>query len=194
MTNTLIAKITPFVTDMIRADHTKVVALFHQYKADSHPIKKKAFVESICTLLLTHSIAEDEIFYPAMREALPSVIKHRYDEQHEVEAAAETLKAMKPSVPDYDDRVYALMKSVLHHVAEEECVVLPTAERIFDHMKLGELGAKFNKRRHQLMIERMKPVERARDYVKDHPLQLALGGIMLAFAVAPLLMQQRGRV
>lgn len=193
MTNTLIAKIAPDVTDMIRADHTKVVALFHQYKAGSHPTKKKALAETIATLLLIHSIAEEEIFYPAMREALPDMIKHSYDEQREVEASSEALKNMEPSMPGYDDRVYALMKSVLHHVAEEECVVLPTAERIFDDMKLGELGAQFNIRRHQLMLERMKPVERARDYVNDHPLRLAFGGIMLALAVLPLLMKQRRR-
>ena len=36
----LLRKVGPSPTDMIRADHTRVIAAFHRYKADSAPARK----------------------------------------------------------------------------------------------------------------------------------------------------------
>lgn len=46
-----------------------------------------------------------------------------------------------------------LMRDVLHHVAEEETVVLPEAERLIPE-QLEELGSKMTKRRMQLVLPR----------------------------------------
>ncbi len=45
----LVKKLGPSATDMIRADHTRVVAAFHRYKADSSPARKQAIASLICT-------------------------------------------------------------------------------------------------------------------------------------------------
>ena len=38
----------PTVTNMIRADHTHVLAMFHQYEIDTSPGTKRALVDTIC--------------------------------------------------------------------------------------------------------------------------------------------------
>ena len=58
MTTALLTKLAPSITDVIRADHTKVAAVYHQYKANSGPAKKKLLAKSISTLLLVHAKAE----------------------------------------------------------------------------------------------------------------------------------------
>ena len=58
----------PTVTNMIRADHTHVLATFHQYEIDTSPGTKRALVNTICAGLEIHAQLEEEIFYPAMRE------------------------------------------------------------------------------------------------------------------------------
>src|SRR5205085_2825614 len=60
--------IVPTVTNMIRADHTHVLATFHQYEIDTSPGTKQALVNTICLALEIHAQLEEEIFYPAMRE------------------------------------------------------------------------------------------------------------------------------
>jgi hypothetical protein len=57
----------PTVTNMIRADHTHVLATFHQYEIDTSPGTKRALVNTICLGLEIHAQLEEEIFYPAMR-------------------------------------------------------------------------------------------------------------------------------
>ena len=51
---------------------------------------------------------------------------------------------------DYDATVMELMRDVLHHVAEEETVLLPDAERSLGD-QLEELGAAMTKRRLELV-------------------------------------------
>ena len=48
----LARKAGPSATDMIRADHTRVVAAFHRYKTHSSPARKKTIVSLISTALL----------------------------------------------------------------------------------------------------------------------------------------------
>src|SRR5437899_443012 len=53
---------------MLKADHRKVEQLFAQYEgADSN--RKKQIVQDVCRELITHTILEEEIFYPACRKA-----------------------------------------------------------------------------------------------------------------------------
>jgi hypothetical protein len=46
-----------------------------------------------------------------------------------------------------------LMRDVLHHVADEETIVLPEAERVLSG-QLDELGARMTKRRLELVVPR----------------------------------------
>ncbi|HWI34823.1 MAG TPA: hemerythrin domain-containing protein, partial [Burkholderiales bacterium] len=57
--------------------------------------------------------------------------------------------------------VMELMREVMHHVADEETVLLPQAERVLGE-RVGELGAKFMKRRLQLMAPHAGEMTRAK--------------------------------
>jgi hypothetical protein len=64
-----------------------------------------------------------------------------------------TLRHMTPDAMDYDDTVMSLMQDVIHHVADEETVVLPQAERLLGD-QLGELGMRMTRRRLELVAPR----------------------------------------
>jgi hypothetical protein len=51
--------------------------------------------------------------------------------------------------PAFDDTFFELMRHVMHHVADEETILLPAAERLIPD-QLSELGAQMNKRRLEL--------------------------------------------
>lgn len=146
----LMKKVGPSATDMIRADHTRVVAAFHRYKADSSPARKQAIASLICTSLLAHARMEEEIFYPAMRAAGSTMLEDLESEHQEMKSLIATLSGMEPTDTQYDATFMELMRDVIHHVADEETMLLTSAEALLGG-QLGELGARMMKRRTELM-------------------------------------------
>ena len=121
----------PTVTNMIRADHTHVLAVFHQYEIDTAPGTKRALVNTICLALEVHAQLEEEIFYPAMRALSgdAGVVAKSVPEHDEMRRLIARLREMQPEDAGYDATVMELMRDVLHHVADEETILLPDAER-----------------------------------------------------------------
>lgn len=146
----LIGKVGPSATDMIRADHTRVVAAFHRYKADSTPSRKQAIAGMVCTALQVHAKIEEEIFYPAMRQAGSTLLEDLEPEHEEMRTLIATLSGMQPADPQYDATFMELMRTVIHHVADEETMLLTNAEAVLGE-RLGELGSRMMKRRMELM-------------------------------------------
>jgi len=144
-----VSRMFPTATNMIRLDHTHVLSTFHQYKTSAPSRVKKGLVNTICTALEIHAQLEEEIFYPEMRKIDDERIAKAIDEHSEMRRLIGLLRAMEPEAVDYDETLSALMRDVMHHVADEETILLPAAEK---HLadKLGDLGAQMTKRRLQL--------------------------------------------
>lgn len=152
--NSLLARISPDATTMIRMDHTHVVAAFHQYPTASSPRVKRALVNTVCLALEVHAQLEEEIFYPALRAVTDNeALKKAVPEHTEMKRLIGQLRGMEPTDAAYDGTFMKLMRDVLHHVADEETQLLPEAERLLGD-QLGELGAQMTKRRLALMAPR----------------------------------------
>jgi hemerythrin superfamily protein len=149
----LMRKAGPSATDMIRADHTRVMVLFHRYKADAKPATKKFVANAISNALLVHARIEEEIFYPAMRAAGSTLLDELEPEHQEVRTLIATLSGMQATDPQFDLTFMELMRSVIHHVADEETMLLAHAETVLAG-RLGEIGAQMAARRLQLKGER----------------------------------------
>ncbi|WP_211159886.1 hemerythrin domain-containing protein [Aromatoleum aromaticum] len=136
---------------MIRTDHSHVLSVFHQYETDTSPQTKKALVNSACLSLEIHAQLEEEIFYPAMRQAMAesATVDKSVSEHEEMRRLITQLRGMEPTDPQYDETFMSLMRDVLHHAAEEETIMLPKAERLLGN-RLAELGAEMMKRRLEL--------------------------------------------
>lgn len=150
--NKMLAQLSPTITNMIRADHTHVLAAFHQYEIDTSPGTKQALVNTICLALEIHAQLEEEIFYPALRELgdVPEVVAKSVPEHDEMRRLIGRLRDLEPDDAGYDATLMELMRDVLHHVADEETVLLPDAERRLAD-RLSELGATMTKRRLELI-------------------------------------------
>ncbi|MGE5524810.1 MAG: hemerythrin domain-containing protein [Rhodospirillaceae bacterium] len=152
--NSLLSKMAPSATSMLRMDHTHVLATFHQYEMDSSLRAKKALADTICLSLEIHAQIEEEIFYPAMRSTDPQQIDKSYPEHAEMKRLITQLRTMDAASAEFDDIFMQLMRSVIHHVADEETILFPDAERLLGSERLGELGAQMTKRRLELSAPR----------------------------------------
>ena len=144
----------PDITNMIRLDHSHVLATFRQYKPDSRPQVKQGLVQGACVALEIHTQLEEEIFYPALHALSDSEALRRAQPEHEeLRRLVGLLRGMQPTDARYDETFMQLMRGVLHHVAEEETTLLPEAERLMPE-RLAELGRRMTHRRLQLAAPR----------------------------------------
>lgn len=153
--NSILSKVAPNATTMIRMDHTHVLSTFHRIHPDTPAKNKQAMVNLICTALEIHAQLEEEIFYPAMRGVAQdsAVVDKSIPEHNEMKRLIGELRGMQPGDSGYDQKLMELMRDVMHHVADEETTLLPDAERMLSD-RLGELGAQMTKRRMELAAPR----------------------------------------
>ena len=143
----------PSVTDMIRFDHSHVMLTSHQYVVTKKAGVRQALAETICDALEIHATLEEEIFYPALRHVGlgGAALAKSVPEHLEMRAMIAKLRATDPATPHYDQLFSELMRDVMHHVADEETILLPDAERMLSKTRLNELGVQMSKRRLQLL-------------------------------------------
>lgn len=147
----MLSRMSPSATTMIRIDHTHVVSTFHQFHAETSTRRKHAIVEAVCLALEVHAQIEEEIFYPALREVAPDneALGKSVPEHGEIRRLIARLRAMRADDADYERTFNELMREVMHHVADEETILLPLAERRLAD-RLDELGVQMTKRRMEL--------------------------------------------
>jgi len=151
MTTSTKATTTKTATAMLRADHKHVSALFEEYEKARAATKKKDLVAQICSELTIHAQIEEEIFYPAVKQALKD---HELVPEATVEHA--TLKDLIAQVKDvepdgemFDAKIKVLSEYVKHHVKEEQNEMFPKAEAT--KLDMMELGAQMAARKAELM-------------------------------------------
>jgi len=181
--NKISEKLAPSATDMIRMDHTRVIALFHQYKGDADPKVKQANVNANCLAIEIHAQVEEEFFYPALREVVGAepVLKKSVPEHDELRQLMTQLRSMEPTNAAYDRTYMELLRKVMHHVADEESVLLPEAERMLAS-RLHEIGGQMMKRRMQLMARHAGQAVTHKVRAQPVKSMLVLGGALLAGA------------
>ena len=178
--NSMISTLTPNATTMIKLDHTHALATFHQYKTSSSAQVKQGLVNTTCLALEVHAQLEEEIFYPALRAVSDSeTLKKSEPEHSEMKRLIALLRGMQPDDAKYDETYMELMRDVLHHVADEETILLPEAERLLA-AQLGELGVKMMKRRLQLVAPRTKDIAMNMARAIPGPSLAVLGGALIA--------------
>jgi hypothetical protein len=150
--NTFLDRLSPSITAMIRADHTHAIAAFHRFRADRSLRRKAAIADHVCLALEIHARLEEEIFYPALRRVMPenAELQKSEPEHDEMKALIAQLREIDPEEDAFDATFLKLMRTVIHHVADEESVLLPAAEQLLEH-ELGSLGNQMTTRRIQLL-------------------------------------------
>ena len=118
-------------------------------------------VETICNELTVHAQIEEEIFYPAMREAFEhaDLIDEAAVEHASIKQLVEELQGMGPGEGLYAAKVKVLGEYVRHHVKEEEGELFPKVKKT--DLDLAALGAKMSEVKQALVAEMQSPEENA---------------------------------
>ena len=144
-------------TVLLTRDHREVHKLFKQYEklaeAKADGTDRQALAEHICDSLTVHATVEEEIFYPAARQA--GVDSDLLDEAQVEHASAKDLiaqiRAMDPGDDLYDAKVKVLGEYIDHHVEEEEGEMFPKCRK--SRMDLTSLAQQLALRKSELEAE-----------------------------------------
>jgi hemerythrin superfamily protein len=140
---------------LLKADHDEVEALFAQYEKQKKKdgSERPELIEKICMALTVHARIEEEILYPAARNALEADGEDLLDEA-EVEHASIKSLVEQLEVMSWDDelrdaKVKVLSEYVKHHVKEEETEMFPKIRKT--DLDLEALGTELAERKAELM-------------------------------------------
>lgn len=139
---------------LLRADHKAVDALFAEYDKARAPSKKKQLVAKICTELSVHAQVEEEIFYPAVKQALKdkTLVPEAIVEQATMKDLIAQVEGVEPDGEMFDAKVKVLSEYVKHHVKEEHTEMFPKAKAT--RLDMLELGGRMAERKKVLLAER----------------------------------------
>jgi hemerythrin-like domain-containing protein len=149
--------------ELLISDHEKVRGLLEELSQTTDRAEKKRqdLLQKIEMELHVHTTIEEEIFYPAFRDAGTKEDKKMFFEAVEEHRAVEALvvpdlKKTSPSETAFAGRVKVLKELVEHHVQEEEQSMFPRARELFGKQQLQELGERMENRKKELMREQRK--------------------------------------
>jgi hypothetical protein len=140
---------------LLKEDHDRVEKALREFeKLDRHDTEGcRRLVASVCECLKAHSMLEEDLFYPALREAIDDEeIVNEAAVEHETAAMLiEQLENMDADDPNYHATFTVLGEYVRHHVREEEGEMFAQARR--SGMDLAALAARMRNRKDELVGE-----------------------------------------
>jgi hemerythrin superfamily protein len=138
---------------LLKQDHKEVSALFKKFEsADSG---KGDIAAEVCKLLTVHAQIEEELFYPAAREALENSEEGEdlLDEAEVEHASAKELIAQIEASEEgehlFEAKVTVLGEYIKHHVEEEEKELFPKVSKT--DLDLDTLGKQLKARKTELL-------------------------------------------
>jgi hemerythrin superfamily protein len=135
---------------LLKADHHKVSGLFDRYEHSRQESVKERLAKQICDELTVHTKVEEEIFYPAVREAIgeADLMDEATVEHAGAKALIRQIQAGHAGADLFDAKVTVLSEYIKHHVKEEHKEMFPKARKSGVDMK--ELGTRIAERKKAL--------------------------------------------
>jgi hemerythrin superfamily protein len=130
---------------VLKQDHGNVEALFKQFEAldSGDAVEKRRVVDHIIEQLSVHAAIEEQVFYPAVRQAgeeAADTVLEGLEEHHIVKWTLSELESLAPTDERFDAKVRVLVESVRHHVEEEEGELFEIVRRALGTQELEALG------------------------------------------------------
>ncbi|MEU6974985.1 hemerythrin domain-containing protein [Streptomyces sp. NPDC046371] len=130
---------------LLREDHRTVEKLFKRFEKtdDAGRAERRSIVDEVIEELTVHAWIEEQVFYPAAREAAPDTTDHileSIEEHHAVVWMLSELQDMDAADERFEAKTTVLIENVRHHVEEEEKEWFPDVRKAMGRNRLTELG------------------------------------------------------
>jgi hemerythrin-like domain-containing protein len=146
---------TPDAIALLKADHEKVRGLLSDLEKANAPTRRVKLLTQIDQELRVHTQIEEEIFYPAFRDAVKKkddreMYYEAKEEHHVVKLVLPEILETPPTADEFPAKAKVLKELVEHHADEEEKEMFPKARKVIDREELRDLGARMAARKAEL--------------------------------------------
>jgi hemerythrin-like domain-containing protein len=142
---------------LLTADHATVRELLGELEkaAMKEGADAESLLETIEAALKVHTTIEEEIFYPAFREAASrkddtKLYYEAVEEHHVVDMVLPEMDEGEAGSPEFAAKAKVLKDLVEHHAGEEEKEMFPRARKLMDKDELTALGEQMIRRKKEL--------------------------------------------
>ena len=141
---------------LLTQDHRKVKRLLKQLDNTSEraTAERQSLLKEIENEIKIHSKIEEQIFYPAYKEAARQSDDHVYyealEEHHLVDIVLPEMKATDAGSEGFGAKAKVLRDLIEHHAEEEESTMFPKARKALGAERLRELGEQIQSQKEQL--------------------------------------------
>lgn len=138
---------------LLKQDHEKVLGLLESLEKATGARRAK-LLGQITKELEVHTTIEEEIFYPAYREAArkkdDQTMYYEAVQEHRVVESYLPAAAEGQNDEDLKAKAKVLKELIEHHAEEEEKDMFPRARKTMEREELRELGARMEARKREL--------------------------------------------
>jgi hypothetical protein len=149
---------TPDAIALLKADHKKVRGLLEQLEksTEKSAARRTRLLSQIEAELEMHTTLEEEIFYPAYKNAVRSkddrkLFFEAHEEHHVVKGVLPEIAATDPATEVFGAKAKVLKELVEHHAEEEEKEMFKSARKAMSAEELRDLGLRMAARKVELM-------------------------------------------
>lgn len=145
----------PDAVTLLRADHNKMRELLDRLKSAAPQSRRQQLLGQVEEALKAHTTIEEEIFYPAFREAARSkkdrqLFHEATEEHHAADMILKEVGRAGTQEEVFAGRVKVLKEIVEHHADEEERDMFPRARQLLPSSEIRRLGEEMVARKRSL--------------------------------------------
>ena len=143
------------ILDLIKKDHRKVETLFSDIESTDDPQKLYECFNQLYEEISLHAEAEEQIFYPAVRdcENTEELVDEAQNEHDEAKQMLEELEDFSPTSAEFQQKISQLKQIIQHHVQSEENEVFSQVRECMSAEEREQLGSEFEAVKSQLQSE-----------------------------------------
>ena len=142
--------------ELLTQQHRETEELFARFQRAEDAAQREEIGRTATQQLRRHTVIEEELFYPALREQggeLEAAVLEDLEEHHVVEVMLDEFETTDPTDERYVARFTVLSEMVMHHVEEEEQEQFPLAREQLGEDRLRELGERMLQRYEELVAD-----------------------------------------
>lgn len=148
---------------LLTEDHQRVRELLGEMEETTERAvsKREELLVTIEQELEIHTKIEEDIFYPAFRDAAKKkddkdLYYEALEEHHVVDMVMPEIKKTKADSEEFGAKAKVLKDLVEHHAGEEEKEMFPRAKKLMDREQLLDLGQQLAQAKESLISEGAK--------------------------------------
>ena len=142
---------------ILKGDHQTVRQLLRRLDntTDKATTRRKDLLSEVENEVKVHTTVEEEIFYPAFKEAVRSksdkeIYFESLEEHHVVDLVLPEIKSTDAASEQFGAKAKVLKDLIEHHAEEEETEMFPKARKVMSPDELVELGKEIHSRKQHL--------------------------------------------